>query len=147
MTDTTIEQALLLETMAEADAATHALARLLDEETRLLQAGALKEALALASQKANLSLAHSRAAHRVRNHAVALHRHMRDQALAYRERERALLKAAESNVRLLGHLRTALDSVMRSALQDTNNPASPYGKSGRIIPTEQAAHRLLSLRS
>ena len=143
----TLEQTVLLETITQAEAATDALAALLEEETRLLRAGALKEALALASHKANLSLAHSRAAHRVRNHAVALHRHRREEALVYREKERALLKAAETNVQLLGLLRTALDSVMRHALQETNSTASPYSKSGHVIPADRTAHRLLSVRS
>lgn len=137
----------LTDILIEADAATHALSGLLDEETHLLRNGALKEALALAPQKANLSLVHNRAAQRIRTHAVALHRSMRTEALAYRERERALLQKAETNIRVIGILRTALDHVVRQALQEQDHATSPYSKSGRLTQSEPTGHRLLSRRS
>ena len=143
----THERTALIKMLAEADTAMAALAALLDEETRLLRAGDMKEALALAPRKAGLSLAHSRAAHNIRHHAVALHRHARSEALAFRERERNLLKSAEINVRLLGTLRTALDSIMRQALNAPQGPASPYARSGTVAQTKTPDHRLLSVRS
>jgi hypothetical protein len=137
----------LLRLLASAEDANEALANLLAEETRLLRAGAMKDALALAPQKATLSLAHARAGQNLRHHAVALHRHARAETLAFRERERALLKAAEINVRLLATLRTALDSIMRQALNTKDGPASPYARSGTIAPQNQTGHRLLSVQS
>lgn len=147
MNDTTQDRAQLLKLLAEADAATAAIGELLAEETRLLREGSMKEALALASRKAGLSLAHSRAAQAIRNHAVALHRHAREETIAFRERERALLKAAETNVRLLATLRTALDSVMRMALNNRTGPASPYAKTGTVVQPARVEHRLLSVTS
>ena len=147
MDDTMQERAQLLKLLADADRATASLGELLAEETRLLRAGEMKEALALAPRKAGLSLAHSRAAQAVRNNAVALHRHAREETLAFRERERALLKAAETNVRLLATLRTALDSVMRMALNGQNGPASPYARTGTMAQPARVGHRLLSVTS
>ncbi len=140
-------RAQMLKILAEADKASAALAACLVEETRLLREGALKDALALATQKAGLSLAHSRAAQTIRHHAVALHRHAREETLAFRERERALLKEAETNVRLLATLRTALDAVMRGALNAPRGPASPYARPGTAAPPQRADHVLLSVRS
>lgn len=137
----------LLHVLAEAEKANAAMAELLVEETRLLREGAMQEALALASRKANLSLAHTRAALNVRNHAVALHLYAREETLAFREKERALLKAAETNVRLLTVLRAALDSVMRTALTSSNAPSAPYARSGSVTTTTRPEHRLLSVRS
>lgn len=140
-------RAQMLNILAEAETASAALAACLIEETRLLREGALKEALALATHKAGLSLAHTRAAHMIRHHAVALHRHAREETLAFRERERALLKEVETNVRLLATLRTALDSVMRGALNAPRGPASPYARPGATPPPQRPEHVLLSVRS
>ncbi len=140
-------RASLLNVLAEADAATQTLADLLAEETRLLREGEMQDALALASRKASLSLTHARAAQNVRHHAVALHLHARDEMLAFRDRERALLKAAETNVRLLGTLRAALDSVMRTALTAPDAAMGPYARSGTVTRAAQTEHRLLSVRS
>ncbi len=137
----------LLQLLASAEDANQALATLLAEETRLLRAGTMKDALALAPQKAALTLAHTRAAHAIRHHAVALHRHARTETLAYREQERNLLKAAEVNVRLLTTLRAALDTIMRQALNSANGPSSPYARNGTTGTPSAAGHRLLSVRS
>lgn len=147
MTPDLIDRAQLLKMLQTAEEATANLAELLVEETRLLREGEMRAALALASRKAGLSLAHSRAAQTLRHHAVALHRHARDETLVFREKERALLKAAETNVRLLATLRTALDSVMRMALNNKTGPASPYARTGTVAEPARAAHRLLSVTS
>lgn len=140
-------RAPLLKLLSDTHETREALAALLNEETRLLRAGALKEALALTPDKAALTLAHTRATHAIRHHAVALHRHARVETVELRERERDLLKAAEINVRLLSTLRTALDGVMRQALNTPQGPASPYARSGMMATQKQPDHRLLSVTS
>lgn len=127
-----VARAPLLKLLATAEEANATLATLLAEETRLLREGAMKDALALAPQKAALSLAHARAGQALRHHAVALHRHARTETLAFRDRERDLLKAAEINVRLLATLRTALDTIMRQALNTAHGPAGPYTCNGAM---------------
>ena len=136
-----------LAVLLEAEKASEALAALVQEETERLRDGSLQEALALTTRKASLALAHARAVQNVRHHAVTLHRYARAETLAFRERERELLKAAETNVRLLGTLRAALDSVMRAALSAQSAPASPYARTGTISAPQRTEHRLLSVRS
>ena len=147
MQDDNLRRTQALTVLQEAQKASDALAQLVQEETALLRAGSLQDALALTTRKASLSLAHARAAQNVRKHTVALHLYAHEETLAFREQERALLKAAETNVRLLGTLRAALDSVMRSALSANTAPASPYARTGTVTPQPRSEHRLLSVRS
>ncbi|MGN6098766.1 MAG: hypothetical protein ACTHP8_21345 [Bosea sp. (in: a-proteobacteria)] len=125
------EARILVETVLEALAA---LAHLVGEETELVRAGRLPEAMTRELRKAELAGVYMRGVEQVKLNAVALARFAPEQVKRLKEAHRAFQGLIETNQIVLATARAVSESVIRDLAADANKPmrANAYGPTATV---------------
>jgi hypothetical protein len=142
------------ETAADAQAAISQMNEVIDgleavvtEETRLVRAGQLREATALAPRKTELAIRYTRAIDRIKANAKFLARILPKHTNALGRRHDLLQAALKTNLTVLATAHAVSEGIIRRLSGDLVRKASPhvYGASGRTVAPHPRMARPLAL--
>ena len=110
------------------------LSHLVGEETELVRAGRLPEAMSREPRKTELAGIYMRGVEQVKLNAVALARFVPDQVKRLKEAQLALQSLIETNQSVLATARAVSESVIRDLAADANKPmrANGYGPAASV---------------
>ncbi|HEV2553167.1 MAG TPA: hypothetical protein VGV17_05330 [Bosea sp. (in: a-proteobacteria)] len=128
---TALEARALVESVLEALAA---LSHLVGEETELVRAGRLPEALTREPRKTELAGIYMRGVEQVKLNAVALARFVPDQVQRLKASHGAFQTLIETNQIVLATARAVSESIIRDLAADANRPnrAAGYGPTATV---------------
>ena len=111
-----------------------ALSHLVGEETELVRAGRLPEAMTREPRKTELAGIYMRGVEQVKLNAVALARFVPDQVKRLKDAHHAFQGLIETNQIVLATARAVSDSVVRDLAADANRPmrANGYGPTATV---------------
>lgn len=111
-----------------------ALSHLVGEETELVRAGRLPEALTRESRKTELAGLYMRGVEQVKLNAVALARFVPDQVQRLKSAHQAFQSLIETNQIVLATARAVSESIIRDLATDANRPskAAGYGPAATV---------------
>ncbi|WP_293807519.1 hypothetical protein [uncultured Bosea sp.] len=111
-----------------------ALSHLVGEETELVRAGRLPEAMAREPRKTELAGIYMRGVEQVKLNAVALARFVPDQVKRLKEAHLAFQGLIETNQIVLATARAVSESIVRDLAADANRPmrANGYGPAATV---------------
>jgi hypothetical protein len=111
-----------------------ALSHLVGEETELVRAGRLPEAMSREPRKTELAGIYMRGVEQVKLNAVALARFVPDQVKRLKEAHHAFQGLIETNQIVLATARAVSESVVRDLAADANRPmrANGYGPAATV---------------
>ncbi|SEG12857.1 hypothetical protein [Bosea lathyri] len=126
-----VEAQALIEAVLEA---LGALAHLVGEETELVRAGRLPEAMTREPRKAELAGIYMRGVEQVKLNAVALARFVPDQVKRLKAAHIAFQTLIETNQIVLATARAVSESIVRDLAADANKPmrAAGYGPTATV---------------
>jgi hypothetical protein len=111
-----------------------ALSHLVGEETELVRAGRLPEALTREPRKSELAGLYMRGVEQVKLNAVALARFVPDQVQRLKAAHHAFQRLIETNQLVLATARAVSESIVRDLAADANRPtrAAGYGPTATV---------------
>ncbi|MEJ1160983.1 flagellar protein FlgN [Prosthecomicrobium sp. N25] len=133
--------------LAELDATMDGLIGVIEEETRLVRAGALLQAGDMAIDKSRLAAAYVRIRSRVKANSVALARHAPAAVEAMRAKHALFAELLKVNLAVLATARDVAEDIVRNVSDAVGRQAGPrtYGPGSTVRPSAETGARGLAL--
>lgn len=115
------------------DICINGLVTLIEQENHLLSSGEIEQALALLDEKQSKSVEYARATDLTRRNLIALTRLIPNRMPELKDKQNRLMRALDTNARLISTIRTLSENLLRGAAQETSakHRLSTYGENGR----------------
>ncbi|MBT9290603.1 flagellar protein FlgN [Prosthecodimorpha staleyi] len=119
----------------------------IEEETRLVRAGALIKASEIEPEKSRLAAAYVRIRGRVKTNSVALARHAPAAVEALRRRHGEFADLLKTNLAVLATAREVAEDILRNVSESVGRQAGPrtYGPGSTVRPAAQVGARGIAL--
>lgn len=129
--------------LAELEVTMEGLIAIIEEETRLVRAGALVQASEIEPQKSELAAAYVRIRRRIKANAVALARHAPEAVDAMRGRHAVFADLLKMNLAVLATAREVAEDIVRNVSQAVGQQAGPrtYGPTSMQRPAAATGAR------
>lgn len=133
--------------LAELEVTMEGLIALIEEETRLVRAGALAQAADMQKEKSELAAAYMRIRTRVKANAVAIARHAPEAAETMRKRHAVFADLLRVNLAVLATAREVAEDILKNVSEAVGRQSGPrtYGPASTVRPAAGAGARGIAL--